>query len=253
MALLTTEKRGKPARVGSALMFMMLIAGACAPPPKPAPPAPSAPPVSTQASSTPVASTPRRGGCEVLASERTNEIGCYLTAVESIGVLPAGPLFWHLDRYPSRAAAEAAKGPRGTVVESYGNVLLYTIAEEGWRATGGERLARIGPLMHETGKPYTARYMEGAFMPGMQTSVHRHSGAEAFYMLEGAQCLETPEGSSVMRAGESTLVRAGPPMALSHVGAEPRRSVVVVLVLHESSEPWISRDSDWRPEGRCPK
>lgn len=183
---------------------------------------------------------------------RTNEIGCYLTVVESLGVLPEGPLFWHLDRYPSRAAAEAAKGPRGTVVESYGNVLLYTIAEEGWRATGGERLARIGPLSHETGKSYTARYMEGAFMPGMQTSVHRHSGAEAFYMLEGAQCLETPEGSTVMRAGESTLVRAGPPMALSHVGAEPRRSVVVVLVLHESSEPWISRDSDWRPQGRCP-
>ena len=52
-------------------------------------------------------------------SQRASEVGCYLTATQVLGELPPGPLFWHLDVYPTRAAAEAAKGPRGSVVESF--------------------------------------------------------------------------------------------------------------------------------------
>src|SRR5258708_1754131 len=53
-------------------------------------------------------------------AERASEVGCYLDATELLGELPQVPLFWHLYNYPTRAAAEAAKGPRGTVVESVG-------------------------------------------------------------------------------------------------------------------------------------
>jgi hypothetical protein len=95
---------------------------------------------------------------------------------------------------------EAARGPHGTVVESFGKVWLYTIAEEGWRPSGDARVALIGPLAITPGKQYTARYIEAVFTPGMKTSVHRHSGAEAWYVLAGAQCLETPEGITVARA-----------------------------------------------------
>ena len=45
-------------------------------------------------------------GCSTPVSERTTETGCYTTAVTSLGILPSGPLFWHLYTYPSRAAAE---------------------------------------------------------------------------------------------------------------------------------------------------
>ena len=71
------------------------------------------------------------GGTCIPVSERTTELGCFITAREELGQLPQAPLFWHLDNYPSRAAAEAAKGPRGTVVESLGKVWLFTIAEAG--------------------------------------------------------------------------------------------------------------------------
>src|SRR6476660_8080033 len=81
------------------------------------------------------------GGCNTPASERTSEVGCYLTATEVLGTLPQGPLFWHLYVYPTRAAAETAKGPRGTVVEAFEKVWLYTIAEPEWRISGGERIA----------------------------------------------------------------------------------------------------------------
>jgi hypothetical protein len=79
-------------------------------------------------------------------SERTGELGCWIIAHESVGQLNQSQVFWHLDVYPTRTAAEAAKGDRGTVVDSLGKVWLLTIAEEGWRPLGGERIAEIGPL-----------------------------------------------------------------------------------------------------------
>lgn len=62
--------------------------------------------------------------------------------------------------YPSRGAAEAAKGARGTVVESLGKIWLFTIAEGGWRPSTGERVAEIGPLPLKPEAKYTAQYME---------------------------------------------------------------------------------------------
>jgi hypothetical protein len=44
--------------------------------------------------------------------------------------------------------------------------------------------------------------------------------------------LETPEGITVARTGEAAVVPEGPPMALSSVGQETRRSVL--LVLHDT-------------------
>jgi len=76
-------------------------------------------------------------GCPHI-SERRTELGCYTTAVEIIGELPQLPLYWHLDNYPTRAAAEAAKQARGTVVESLGKVWLFTIADADWRPAGGK-------------------------------------------------------------------------------------------------------------------
>jgi|SRR5437588_3913690 len=191
------------------------------------------------------------GGCNTPVSQRTSEAGCYLTATEALGALPQGPLFWHLYLYPTRAAAEAAKGQRGTVVESFEKVWLYTIAESEWRASSGEHIATIGPLPISAGKQYTARYMEAVFPPGMRAAIHRHSGPEAWYLVSGTQCLETPEGITVARTGEGAVVPEGPPMALSSVGTETRRSVL--LVLHDTSQPWITMASDWKPKGVCPK
>ena len=191
------------------------------------------------------------GGCETPVSERTSEAGCYFVASEVLGELPPTPLYWHLYNYPTRPSAEASKGPHGTVVESFGKVWLYTIAEAEWRSSGGERVAVVGPLPITAGKKYTARYMEALFPPGMRGGPHRHSGPEAWYVLSGAQCLETSEGIIVARAGESAVVQEGPAMNIQSVGTETRRSVL--LVLHDTSHHWVTRVSDWTPKGLCPK
>jgi len=191
------------------------------------------------------------GGCDVPVSQRTAETGCYLVATTPLGTLPSTPLYWHLYRYPSRAGAEAAKGTNSTVADSLGRIWLYTIAGKDWRPPAGERVAVLGPLPVSPHKQYTARYMEAVFAPGMQTSVHRHSGAEAWYVLAGAQCLETPDRIIVAKAGEGAVVPEGPPMALSGIGGDIRRSVL--LVIHDSSQAWMTMSSDWTPQGRCPQ
>jgi hypothetical protein len=68
---------------------------------------------------------------------------------------------------PDGAQNAATRFLRGTLVEAYGKIRLYTIAEKGSRAGGGEHVATIGPLMTEVGKKYAARYMEAVFSAGM--------------------------------------------------------------------------------------
>ena len=78
------------------------------------------------------------GSCRPV-SERTQEVGCWIFANQVIGQIAEKQIFWHLDRFPNRAAAEAAKGPRGTVVEALGQTWLLTIEPAGWRPSGGQR------------------------------------------------------------------------------------------------------------------
>lgn len=183
-------------------------------------------------------------------SERTAELGCWITAHATLGELPQQPIFWHLDTYPTRAEAETAKGSRGTVVESLGKVWLLTIDVAGWRPSGGARVAEIGPLPVSADAKYSAQYMEAIFTPGMTAPAHRHSGPEAWYTLTGETCLETPEGKMVGRAGGShVIVPGGPPMHLTATGTETRRALV--LILHDSTQPPTTPARDWTPKGLC--
>jgi quercetin dioxygenase-like cupin family protein len=193
------------------------------------------------------------GGRCVPVSERAGrELGCFIMVSAALGRLGQAPIYWHIDVYASRAEAAAAKGPRGTVVESLGKVWLFTIAEAGWRPSGGERIAEIGPLPINADASYTADYMEAVFAPGMKSTVHRHSGPEAWYTLTGETCLETPDGTMVGRAGgQYVVVPGGPPMELTATGTEVRRAEV--LILHDSSKPASSLAPDWKPKGLCQK
>jgi quercetin dioxygenase-like cupin family protein len=183
-------------------------------------------------------------------SERTAELGCWITANAKMGQLTQAPIFWHLDTYPTRAEAEAVKGPRGTVVESLGEVWLLAIDVAGWCPSGGKRVAEIGPFPVSPEAKYSAQYMKAIFTPGMTVPAHRHSGPEAWYTLTGETCLETPEGKMVGRAGGAhVVVPGGPPMHLTATGTETRRALV--LILHDSTQPPTTPARDWTPKGLC--
>jgi quercetin dioxygenase-like cupin family protein len=194
------------------------------------------------------------GGCDVPVAQRTSDTGCYLTATMPLPQLPSVPVFWHVYSYPSKAAADAVeKPPTSIVVESLGTTWLFAIGDGEWHVAAGVRVARIGPLPVLPAKHYTARFMEAIFPPaqGLQTAVHHHSGPEAWYMVSGAQCLRTPNATTVLRSGESGFVEAGPPMMLTSIGSETRRSLV--LVLHDSEQPWMTVTTNWRPVASCPE
>lgn len=194
------------------------------------------------------AQAPPRRAC-LPASERAGrDVGCWLMASEPLGVLSEPSVYWHLDTYPSRAAAEAAKGPRGTIGEALGRVWLFTIGEGGWRPSGGVRVAEIGPLQVKPGERYTAQYAEGISNVGDVTPVHRHPGPEAWYTIAGEMCIETPAGKTMGRAG-TTIIPADTPITLIATGTKQRRSVW--LVLHESAHHWTAPAREWIPKGLC--
>ena len=62
--------------------------------------------VPTTVALTQLAGTRIPGGCDVPVSQRTAETGCYLVATTPLGTLPSAPVYWHLYRYPTRAAAD---------------------------------------------------------------------------------------------------------------------------------------------------
>lgn len=172
-------------------------------------------------------------------------------ANDPVGQLLKSPVFWHLDSYPTRAAALADKGPRSAVVEALGKVWLLTIEDEKWKPAHGNRVAEIGPLTIVAGENYSAQYMEVIFTPGMTAPAHLHSGPEAWHTVAGETCLETSDGRiQVGRAGgPPVIVPMGLSMHLTATGTEQRRALA--LILHQSSEPATTLAHDWTPKGLC--
>jgi quercetin dioxygenase-like cupin family protein len=188
--------------------------------------------------------------CAPVSERAGRPYGCFILASQPVGTIDPAAVFWHLETFTTPAAAEKAKDPHATVLESFGKVWLLTIAPKGWRSAGGQHVAEIGPLPIKANTAYTAQFMEASFTPGMKSSVHRHAGPEAWYTLTGETCLETPEGTMVGRAGGSNvIVPQGPPMELTATGKEVRRALV--LILHESGHPPTSPAPDWTPKGLC--
>jgi hypothetical protein len=187
------------------------------------------------------------------ASDAADRPGASTLASVPVVDLPPAPIYWPLDTYHTRAEADAAKGPRSTVVETFAKVWLFTLAEADWRPTGGTRVATIGPLGVRPEGRYTASYMQAATSPGFETDVHQHGGPEALFTLSGEVCVETPDGKLVGRAGgEPLLINRDVPMQLTTVGSEVRRSLV--LILHDAAQPWkVPAASPWVPKGLCMK
>ena len=189
--------------------------------------------------------------CSAGALAQTQRPGANAIATVALGELPPTPLYWHVDAYPTQAAAEAAKGARSTAVEAFDRVWLFTIAEADWRPSSGNRVAKIGPLpLGASDANMTATYLQAATSPGFQTDIHQLAGPEALYILSGEVCVETPQGKQIGRAGEEPLLMAGgQPMQLTSTGTETRRSFV--LVVHDLTQSWKIPASGWTPKGLC--
>ena len=113
----------------------------------------------------------------------------------------------------------------------------------------GEPVAVVGPLELLPANEYDAEIAYAMLPPGNRTPVHTHFGPEAWYVIAGEQCLETPKGAMKAGKGETMSVMSSIPMELKITGPSVRRSLT--LVIHDSTKPFGVNTSEWKPTGAC--
>lgn len=173
-----------------------------------------------------------------------------LLAHQELSSLPVGQVYWHLDRFKSKTAAQAAARRDSVVVASFGSTWLFTLGHKAWRAKRGEHVATVGPLPTPPAQRYAAEYLRSIFKPGASAPLHVHSGPEAFFAVSGDTCLETPSGVRTSRgSGQGLVIEAGPPMLLMAIGRVPRQGFA--LILHDVDMPPTTLTQAWHPAGLC--
>jgi hypothetical protein len=130
--------------------------------------------------------------------------------------LPAGPLYWRVENFPTLAAAKTAVGPDGwnpnsvqyetttsLMVELEGKVWVFTLGAKGDSTPGGTKVAEVGPVPSFTAPEYLLRVNHGYGPPGAKTPVHMHPGSESFYVISGRLGQKTPHGVAYIEAGQT--------------------------------------------------
>lgn len=137
-------------------------------------------------------------------------------AEKKVKQLPAGPLYWRVENFPTLAQAQAAIGPdrwnpntvsydvaTSLTAEVAGKVWLFTLGPKGGSTPGGTKVAEIGPVPAITASEYLLRVNHGYGPPGAKTPVHTHPGSEAFYVVAGRLGQKTPDGVNHVEAGQT--------------------------------------------------
>lgn len=175
--------------------------------------------------------------------------GCWTLGSIAIAAPAGTPLYWHVYEFASVAEAQRARDDQSHVIEAYGRIWLRAVTRREWRPRGGRHVASVGPMVRRSALPHTASLMEAMFTPGMRSRVHTHPGPEAWVVLEGEQCLETPERTIRVRAGQSMMVRGGIPMVLYGTGNAVRRALV--LIVHPTGQALGTAHHAWQPTQSC--
>ncbi len=158
---------------------------------------------------------------------------------KKVAELPAGPLFWRLENFPTLAQAQATAGPTGLAAEAQGKVWLITLGPAGGLSAGGTKVAEVGPLPPVVAPEYLLRINEPRGSPGSITIVHTHPGTEAFYVLTGELCMRTPQGVIRVSAGRTEAgTGADIPVQVSSCGSTDLRGLVMFLV--DATKPFSS-------------
>ena len=173
--------------------------------------------------------------------------GCQLLVRSTVATFPDGPLFWHLRRFDALVDAEQARAPQDVIAAAGGQVWLFSFGPES-HERAGHLVGRVGPLPLTRTGPFQIQLWYAVMPPGTSTGSHLHPGPEAWYVLEGEQCLDTPAGPIRARAGQGAVVAENIPMRLFNPGTGRRRALFIVI--HDPSVAEASA-SPWTPSGGC--
>jgi quercetin dioxygenase-like cupin family protein len=150
---------------------------------------------------------------------------------KKIGELPAGPLYWRIENFPTLAAAQAAASPASLATEASGKVWLFTLGAKDGSTPGGSKVTQIGPVPVFAAPQYLLRLNRAGGPPGSKTPVHSHPGSETFYVLAGQVTVTTPSGTTHADAGGSMNGQAADTtMQVASTGATDLDQFVMFVV-----------------------
>jgi hypothetical protein len=160
-------------------------------------------------------------------------------AEKKLKELPAGPLYWLVENFPTLADAQAAARPTSLAVEAAGKVWLFTLGPKGGSTPGGGKVVEVGPVPPITAPEYKLRINYTGGAPGAKTPVHTHPGSEAFYVLTGRLGQKTPHGVSHVEAGKTMNGHgADMPMEVFSSGTSDLNALVMFVV--DATRPFSS-------------
>ena len=171
--------------------------------------------------------------CTEDSPERRGEEGCTILVSRPLVAPVSKPVYWHIDRFDSLEAAKKAAGPDGVAAEAHGSVWLLTVEAQTGDHHGGRHVTSIGPLALPNSDRYTMRVQSSLLKPGSTTPIHTHSGPEVVYIVDGEQCMETPEAGHRLGTDQSFVVPGGGVHRGRVTGSGVRRAFG--LVLHDAA------------------
>lgn len=152
----------------------------------------------------PVASTtvPVPGGCTQRRAGPADAIGCYMVGAEPFGVAPETPLYWHIHAYPTRAAAEAARG--GGLARNHSRGARPRVAFH----HRGHRVASDRRRTHRAGRAAPGEPRESLRGPLLRRRRPR-GGADAGAPARRPRGMVGPRGRAMPRNAQRFQGRAG--------------------------------------------
>lgn len=160
-------------------------------------------------------------------------------AEKKLKQLPAGPLYWRIENFPTLAEAQAAAGETSLAAEVSGKVWLFTLGPKGGATLGGSKVAEVGPVPPLVAPEYLLRINHAGGPPGAKTPVHTHPGSEAFYVLAGRLGQRTPHGVSYAVAGQ-VMNGHGADMAMEVFSAGTSDLDQLVMFVVDATRPFSS-------------
>ena len=154
-----------------------------------------------------------------------------------VNLLPAGPLYWRLETFPTLAKARLAEGPTSLSAEVEGMDWLFTLGPKGGSTPGGTKIVEVGPIAEIIAPEYLLRINNAVAPSGTKTGVHMHAGSEAFYVLTGRLSQKTDKGVANVEAGQTMPGRGpGTTMEVSSTGTTDLHALVLFVV--DTSQPF---------------
>jgi len=171
-------------------------------------------------------------------------------AQKKVKELPAGPLYWRVETFPTLADAKAAVGPDGwnpaavryetttsLIAEIAGTVWVATLGPKGASTVGATKVAEIGPVPPLAASEYLLRLNYGSGPAGSKTPVHSHPGSESFYVISGRLGQRTPDGVHYVDAGHTMNGHAAnTTMQVFNAGDTELKALILFVV--DASKPF---------------